>query len=126
MQPTLEIHPHQEFHLAPNTDSGGCCFCWRSRTVRKKEFGVEEGGRIVELKRSFKQQEQRILANQRFAKLIKSKFESDPINENIAFDILQHRVNHDFKAGDKITEEKLVAIINVVYQIKKEIEMGQL
>lgn len=126
MQPNLELHPHQEIHLPPDSDSSGCCGFWRSRSVRKKEFGLEEDGRIVELKPTFRQQQERILANQRFAKLIKSKFQNDPINENIAFDILQHRVNHDFKNGDKITEEKLVAIINMVYQIKKEIEMGQL
>jgi len=124
MQPTLEIHPHQEFHFAENTDSKGCCFCWKSNTVRPKEYYVGSNGDLEPFKSRFKDHKARIVANQRLAKLVKEKFESDPINEAIAFDILASRVNHDFRNGDRITDEKLIAIINVIYQIRKEIHEG--
>lgn len=122
IQPTLDIH--QEFHLAENTDSRGCCFCWKSTAVKPKEYWVASNGNLEPFKSKFKDHKARILANQRLAKLVKDKFESDPINELIAFDILASRVNHDFKNGDKITDEKLMAIINMIYEIRREIKEG--
>lgn len=126
IQPTLEIHPHQEIHLPENADSGGCCFCWKSRSLRKKEFYVSKNGEFEPFKFRFNDHQSRIIANQRLAKLVRKNFKSDPINENIAFDILAHRVNHDFNNGDKITEDKIIAIINMIYQIRKEIQEGSL
>lgn len=118
IQPTLDIH--QEFHLAENTDSQGCCFCWKSTAVRPKEYWVSKNGDLERFKPRFKDHHNRIVANQRLAKLVKDKFVPDAINENLAFERLQEMVNHDFKNGDKITEEALISIVNAIYRIKRE------
>lgn len=126
MQPTLEIHPHQEFHFSENTDSKGCCCFWKSKSIIPKEYFVRKSGDLEPFRFKFRDHEARIIANQRLAQLVKKKFVSDPINENLAFDMLAQRVNHDFKNGDKITEKKLIAIINAIYEIRKELQEGLL
>jgi hypothetical protein len=123
---SVEAHYHNEFKFAKNTDSKGCCCFWKSRTVRPKEYYVDKAGELTPFKSRFKQHEDRIQANRRFAEIGRDKFVSDPINENIAFEMLAHRVNHDFSKNDKITEEKLMAIVNEIHKIREEIRKGLL
>jgi len=122
IQPTLEIHPHQEFHFADNTEGKGCCCCWRFRPRRPKEYYVNERGVLVPITNPTDAVGLRILANQRLARLVESKFENDPVESHEAFKRLRQRVNHDFDNGDKITDEKLVSIVNAIYQVKEEIK----
>lgn len=119
-QPTLEVHPHQEFHFAENTDSSGCCCFWKSKTSKPKEIYVDEKN-VLSRSRHKLSHGQRIKANQRFANIVESKFSDDPIENNVAFEKLKAKVNHDFENGDKLTEEKIAAIVNAIYEIKKEV-----
>jgi len=118
-QPTLDLHPENEFHFANNTDSRGCCCFWESKS-KPKEYYVNENGTLEPFKSSTEAVNARIRANKRLAKLVSSKFDNDPIDNNEAFERLRRRVNHDFDNGEKITEEKLIAIVNAMYQIKRE------
>lgn len=121
IQPTLEIHPHQEFHFAENTDSKGCCCFWRSKTKRPKEYYIDKHGTIKAFNGTTNKVASRIRANQRLARLVQNKFEDDPIETNIAFERLRMKINHNFENGDRITEERLMDIVNAIYEVKKEI-----
>lgn len=118
--PSLEIHPHQEFHFADNTDSQGCCCCWQSKSKEQPEYYIKKSGIFVPKKNSTMSVEDRIKANCRLANIVQSKFEDDPIDNNQAFDRLRLRINHNFESDESITEEKLIHIINAIYEIKAD------
>jgi len=120
VQPTLEIHPHQEFHFAENTDSKGCCCFWKSKS-KPKEYIINEEGVFVPKNRATVRE--RILANQRLATILMRKFDSDPIENDKAFELLKERINDPMTNGDPITNEKLVKIVNAIYELKKEVNM---
>lgn len=120
VQPTLEIHPHQEFHFAENTDSSGCCCFWKSKARKPKEYYVNSRGVLEPFNGTTKKVAARIRANQRLARLVESKFEEDPIENNEAFNKLRKRINYNFEA-EKITEEQLMLMVNAIYEVKKEI-----
>lgn len=122
VQPTLDIHPQMEFHFAENTDSSGCCCFWRSRTVRPNEYFVSKMGFIEPFKKNKNENEARIVANNRLADLVVAKFDESPVENHIAFERLRERINHDFDNGDPITEEKLMAIVNAIYEVKEEVK----
>jgi len=119
VQPTLEIHPHQEFHFADNTDSSGCCCFWRSRS-RPQEYTVDEHGTLHPKRRASVRE--RIVANQRLSALIRKKFENDPIENDKAFELLKERIQDPMTNGHPITDEKLVKIVNELYKLKREIQ----
>jgi len=121
IQPTLELdlHPQNEFHFAEGTDSAGCCCFWKSKTVKPKEFYVDEHDVFQGCKHKLSHAE-RIKANQRLAQIVESKFQDDPIENNVGFERLKAKVNHDFDNGDQITEDVLAAIVNAIYEVRKE------
>lgn len=119
MQPTLEIHPHQEFHFAPDTDSSGCCCFWRSKS-KPKEYIVDQRDRLKPT--SHATIHQRVQANQRLGQMIQEKFNDDPIENNRAFEMLKMRVNESFDDNDPITDDRLTKIINEIYKMKSELK----
>ena len=121
MEATLDLHPefHNEFHLAPDTESEGNCCCWKSKPAKKKEFVVKEDGTLVAVRKA--QYKDRIEANQRLSELLKMKFDNDPIDNNKAFELLKKRINDPMQNGDPITSEKLAKIILAIHQIREEI-----
>lgn len=119
IQPTVELHPHQEFHFAENTDSVGCCCFWKSKTVKPKEYKVKKNGDLKALRLSSKINQERIVANARLSSLVTSKFENDPIDSDYAFEQLRQKVNHDFYQ-EPITIEALQHIVNAIYEIREE------
>lgn len=123
MQPTLEIHPHQEFHFAPETDSSGCCCFWRSKSSKKQEYIVDKDNRLKPTTHA--NMHQRIQANQRLGQMIQKKFEEDPIENNRAFEMLKMRVNESFNENDPITDERLARIINEIHKMKSELNLKE-
>lgn len=119
VQPTLEIHPHQEFHFADNTDSSGCCCFWKSKS-KPKEYIVDERGNLHGRRRATVRE--RIIANQRLSTLIREKFEHDPIENDKAFEMLKERINDPMNNGSPITDEKLVKIVNELYILKANLK----
>ena len=117
VQPTLELHPHQEFHFADNTDSQGCCCFWKSKS-KPKEYVVDE--RNVLHPRSHASVRERIISNQRLANILVRKFEDDAVDNEEAFQELKRRINDPMNNGQPITDEKLVRIVNELYALKKE------
>lgn len=125
IQPTLEFHPHQEFHFAKDTDSKGCCCFWKSLSKKKtypEEYYVNKKGQLEPFKSTTDEVSKRIKANKRLAKIVEAKFTDDCIENNEAFERLRKRINYNFNGSDRITEEKLISIINAIYEIKKEIK----
>ena len=125
VQPTLELHPHQEFHFAQDTDSHGCCCCWRSRSKKPKEYYVNHNAELTPMRNTTKKVEARITANRRLAELVKKKFEDAPLDDNILFDRLRDRINDRFE-HEKITEERLIDILRAIREIKDELSDGSL
>lgn len=119
ISPTLDLHPENHFQFAPNTDSNGCCCCWKSKTV--KEFHVNSKNELEKCDKKIDNFNARILSNRRLAEIIKSKFEDDPIENNLAFEKLCVRINENFDKDDSITHDRLYQIINAIYEMKKEI-----
>jgi len=120
LQPTLELHPHLSVEDADVQTR--CCFCFNKRKV--KEYTVDERNRIVPCYHKLDHRA-RIIANARLAELLRSKFESDPIASDIAFERLKMRINDEMHNGDPITSEKLVQIINAIHEIKEEVKREQ-
>lgn len=120
VQPTLELHPHQEFHFADDTDSGGCCCCWRSRSRKPKEYYVNRHAELTPMRSTTKKVEARIVANRRLAEIVKKKFEDTPIEDNLLFDKLRERINYSFES-ERITENRLIEIIQAIREIKAEL-----
>ena len=117
----LGPHYHQEFALAPNTNSLGICCCWKSRTPR--EFLINDRLELEGVQTA--NQRQRVLANQRLAILVRKKFDLNSINNveetNEAFETLKSRINDNFTSGDRITAERLAIIVNTIYSVKADI-----
>lgn len=124
VQPTLELHPHQEFHFADHTDSGGCCCCWRSRSKKPKEYYVNHNAELTPMRNTTSKVEARIVANRRLAEIVKSKFEDTPIEDNLLFDKLRERINYKFER-ERITEDRLIEIIQAIRDIKAELSSGE-
>jgi len=124
VQPTLELHPHQEFHFADDTDSHGCCCCWRSRSKKPKEYYVNRKDELTPMRNTTSKVEARIRANRRLAELVKSKFQDTPIEDNLLFDKLRERINYNFE-NERITEDRLIEIIQAIRDIKSEISVGE-
>jgi len=122
VQPTLEIHPHQEFHFAENTDSQGCCCCWKSK-VKPKEYFVDDKD-IFHSRKNISVRE-RILSNQRLANVLTRKFDHEAVDNEEAFQELKKRINDPMSNGQPITDEKLVRIVNELYAMKKEFKEGK-
>lgn len=120
VQPTLDIHTHQEFHFAENTDSTGCCFCWKSKTKKPKEYYVNRNQELTPMRSTTSKVEARIRANRRLAELVKKKFEDTPIEDNLLFDKLRERINYSFE-NERITEDRLIEIIQAIREIKSEL-----
>ena len=117
--PTIDLH--QEFAFAENTDTVGCCCCFKSKAVRpQQEVYVNHEGKIEKFKRKGSAFESRVRANAHLAEIVKSRFKDDPIANDEAFKMLRSRVNHDFDGGE-ITAEKLQVIVEAIYSLKKEI-----
>lgn len=118
--PTLDLHPeiHNEFNFAPDTDSEGCCCCWRSRPA-KKAYMIDNQNRLRPVERL--SMRARIEANRRLANILKKKFEDDPIDNDKAFEMLKFKINYDLDNHKKITDDVLTEIINAIYEVKKEI-----
>ena len=108
---------HQHFAFAENTDSVGCCCFFRSKP---KEFVVQPDYTLRPTSKA--RYKERIQANQRLADLIKGKFESDPIDNNEAFERLKKKVNCPFSNGDPLTSEKLAKIVLAIEELKKELQ----
>jgi len=127
VSPTLSLNYQNEFHFAENTDSSGCFCCWKSKTVKKdppEGFYIKKDGTLAPFKASKSHDEEiqaRIRANSRLARLVSSKFSDDAIENNIAFGKLREKVNHNFEYDAHITEEKLIAIVDSIYEIKREV-----
>jgi len=123
MGANLELHPeiHNEFHFAEGTEvQSSCCFaCWRSKPKAAREYTVDKQDR---LKPQYKEcnHQKRIIANQRFGRLIKSKFNDDPIENNEAFERLKMKINDNLDE-EPITSEKLERIVNAIYHLKREL-----
>jgi hypothetical protein len=96
-----------------------CCgWCWRSRP-KVKAVTVDENYKLRPCYHNLKYQE-RIIANQRLAVLLSHDIRHDPIKANRLFDQLRDRVNFDVRNGDQITPERLVGVLNVLYELKLE------
>lgn len=119
VQSNVEIHPHQEFHFAENTDSSGCCCFWKSKS-KPKEYVVDEKGTLHPKHKTSVRE--RIIANQRLSNLITNKFEEDPIENDKAFEMLKMRIEDPMSNGHPITEEKLMRIVNEMYSLKRELK----
>lgn len=122
VQPTLEIHPHQEFHFADNTDSQGCCCFWKSKS-KAKEYLVDDNDVFHGRRRTTVRE--RIISNQRLANILMRKFEDDAIDNEEAFQELKKRINDPMNNGHPITDEKLVRIVNELYALKKKLKGGK-
>lgn len=120
LAPTFELSPTQVFHFAEDTDSYGCCGCWRSKKKKPKEYFVNDNEELTPMRNTTHKVEARIIANKRLAKIVCKKCSDDPLEENKAFDLLRQRINHDFER-DKITEERLIDIIRVINEVKTEL-----
>ena len=116
----LEIHPHQEFHFAENTDSAGCCgfFCSKSRP---KEYIIDDMDRLRGVNKATCLQ--RIIANQRLAKIVESKFENDPIENHAAFERVKAKINDPMNNGSPITDYKLMKVIEAIYSVREELSV---
>lgn len=108
---------HQEFHFADNTDSKGLCCCWSSKS-KPREYLVDNKLRLTRAVSASRRE--RILANQRLAKIVKNKFENDPIKNDIAFDILKAKINDTLDHDEPITSERLARIVNAIYEVREE------
>jgi len=125
ISPTVSVAPtidlHQEFAFAENTDTCGCCGCFKSKTVRpKQEVYVNKHGQIEKFRDKGNMFQSRLRANSHLAELVKSRFADDPIANDEAFKTLRERLNHDFEE-DPVTAEKLIVIIEGIYSLKSEI-----
>ena len=125
LQPTIDLHPelHNEFHFAENTEmESRCCGCfWRAKPKEPKEFTIDHQGRLKAHEKRCDHRA-RIIANQRLAKLIRAKFENDPIENNAAFERLKAMINDPIdNNGDPITTERLEKIVGAIYRLKCEI-----
>ena len=112
VQPTVEYH--QEFHLAPNTDTCGCCGFFKSKT---KEFGVNANNELVPRKKLHPQE--RKIANQRLAHILKLKLSAEDVDKEIAFERLRQKIDDDF-VDEAITSERLAKIIRAIHEVKCE------
>lgn len=119
MQNNLEIHPHQEFHFAPDTNSSGCCCFWKSKSSKNTEYIVDDRNRLKPAHNV--NAHKRIEANQRLASILEEKFDNDPIENNRAFEMLKNRINESFDQNSPITDERLEKIIAEMYKLKEEI-----
>jgi len=119
LQPTLSLEPHlhQEFTFAEDTNSGGCCCFWRSRSAKPQEYYVNSNHTFERFRLTEQQVESRIRANQRLAEILQSKLKDDPIGDNAKFEELRQRVNHDFRE-DPITSEKLEKIVSILQEMR--------
>lgn len=116
--PTLDLSPTQVFNFAQDTDSAGCCCCWKSKKHKPaKEYYVNKHDELTPLRNTTRKVEARIIANRRLAEIVRKKCSNDPLEDNKAFDLLRQRINHDFER-DKITEERLIDIIRVINEVK--------
>ena len=122
IQPTITPTLHNEFHFAEGTEvTSNCCFgCWRAKPKDPKEFTVDKHGRLKPHEKQC-DHKARIIANQRLAKLIRSKFEDDPIENNEAFERLTKMINDPLTNGDAITTECLERIVGAIYRLKEDI-----
>ena len=121
MNLTFQPDFHQEFTFAENTDSIGCCCCWKSKTIRPKEYYVNSKGELESFYDSKKTQEARLRANQRLQKVVEKKFQGDPIEESEAIEKVSEKVKHKFDTSAKIKESTLNSILSAIYEIKKEL-----
>ncbi len=118
ISPTLDLHTHNEFHFAENTDSKGCCCFWSSKT-HPKEFQVNDKMELAPCKKPT--YEQRSKSNRRLAEIIMEKFDKLPIDNEKAFVLLKDKINEPMGAGDPITSEKLEKIIKAIHELRCEI-----
>ena len=121
ISPTIDLHPENHFQFAPDTDSKGCCCCWKSKSI--KEFHVNQN---LELEKNRKSQETikaRIISNQRLGNLVKGKLGKDAIENEIMFEKLCNRINQNFQDDERVTHERLILIINEIHNMKKEFEV---
>ena len=119
MNVTLDLHPelHNEFNFAEGTESAGCCCFWSSKP--SKQYSVDEQNRLVPKRQlSFKK---RIEAEKKLANIIRMRFEDDPIENDQAFKCLKFKINDNLESGAPITDERLMIIVNNIYELKKEI-----
>lgn len=119
MAVNLDLHPelHQEFHFAENTNSKGFCCCWSSETAKPVYIFDSENNLKPTKKITFKE---RIVANQRLAEVLKRKFDTNPLDNNEAFEMLKDKINEKSFEDTPITDERLIKIVNALWQIKKE------
>ena len=116
MQPTLEVHPelHQVFNFAEGTQSSGCCCWWRSKPV---SYTVNKGVLVPSPKMTF---QERVVAEHRLARLIETKFEDDPVENDKAFKRLKEKIGDSLNKGKPITEERVLRIAEAIYELKRE------
>ena len=76
------------------------------------------------MRNTTKKVEARITANRRLAEIVKGKFADTPIEDNLLFDKLRERINYSFES-ERITEERLIEIIQAIREIKAELSQGE-
>jgi len=117
MKPTLEVHPelHQIFNFAEDTQSSGCCCWWRSKPV---SYTVDKQNNLIPSpKMTF---QHRVVAEHRLARLIQTKFEDDPVENDKAFKRLKEKIGDSLTQGKPITEERILRIAEAIYELKRE------
>ena len=117
---SLDAHPelHNEFHFAENTNSRGFCCCWTSDTAKPAYIFDSENNLKPTKKITFKE---RIVANQRLADILKRKFDNEALDNNEAFELLKEKINEKSFEENSITDERLIKIVNAIWEIKKEL-----
>lgn len=123
MSASLQFHHHQEFRLAENADSEGCCCFWRSR-AKPKEYIINERGELVPVRKASKKQ--RTLANERLCDLLKKKFDDVDVDNERAFELLKARINDPMNNGHAIDDSKLRKLVNEIYILKNELASSKL
>lgn len=109
----VEFHPSQEFHLAENSVSCGCCGFWKSKP---KEYAVTKEHVLIPVsKLSYRN---RLESNERLCQIIKGKINCDPLEADILFERLKEKCS--LQNGDPLTESKLVKIVSCLYELKNE------
>ena len=122
METTLDLC-HNEFHFSDDNDKCGCCWFWRSWKKNKKELYVTRDGKVTDLNPNTTSKVQaRIEANANLASLLHNQLTQSAVDENIAFDKLRDKINHNFAGQNKITEKVLIDIINALHEVKQETE----
>ena len=114
---SFNVQYSQHFAFAENSESVGCCCFFRSKP---KEFVVQPDYRLRPVSKA--KYRERIIANQRLCEILKGKFDSDPIDNDEAFEKLKKKTGFNFLNGDPLTSEKLAKIIISIDELKQEIK----